>query len=264
MKAIVLAAGEGKRLRPLTDQNPKCMVKLFGKSILQWQIDTFRQCNINDISVVTGYRSESITIPNITYFKNEKFDTTNMLETLFCARDKLIGSVIVSYGDIIFEEKVLRKLIESNYDYSICVDKNWKYYWETRFENPLKDAESLSLDESGYIASIGQKVDDIDEIEGQYIGLMKFQNGGLEFLKNFYNESKRKSLIDGSNPLNPTIPFEKSFMTDLLQGLINSGCNLKSIIIENGWLELDTLRDFEIYEKMYADNTLHKFITLQK
>ena len=70
MKAIILAAGEGKRLRPLTNNTPKCMVNLFGKSLLQWQIETFRSCQIDDISVVTGYLNEMIKFENITYFEN--------------------------------------------------------------------------------------------------------------------------------------------------------------------------------------------------
>ena len=68
MKAIILAAGEGKRLRPLTNNTPKGLVNLFGKSLLQWQIETFRSCQIDDISVVRGYLSKMIKFENITYF----------------------------------------------------------------------------------------------------------------------------------------------------------------------------------------------------
>ena len=184
MKAIILAAGEGKRLRPLTNNTPKCLVNLFGKSLLQWQIETFRSCQIDDISVVTGYLNEMIKFENITYFENPNFKTTNMVETLFCAKEKLSDSVIVSYGDIIFEKNVLQKLIDSDDGLSVVIDKNWKKYWETRFDNPLNDAESLVLDD-GYISNIGQKVNSIDQIQGQYIGLMKFQ-------KNYQNDCKCK------------------------------------------------------------------------
>lgn len=261
LKAVILAAGEGKRLRPLTKNIPKCMVQLFGKSLLEWQIGAFQSCQINDISIVTGYCSHMINIPNMHYFKNSRFDTTNMVETLFCAKEKLTDSVIVSYGDIIFEKNVLQKLIDSTEDYSVVVDKNWAKYWKVRFENPLDDAESLVLDKNDYIINIGQKVQHRNEINGQYIGLMKFQGRGIEFLKNFYEKIKNEARL-GSNPLNPLLPLEKSFMTDLLQGLIDHGQKLKSIQIENGWLELDTLHDYQIYEKMYSDHTLDRFISL--
>jgi len=151
LNAIILAAGEGKRLRPLTENIPKCMIELFGKSLLQSQIDTFHKCNILDITVVTGYQSESIKFPDITYFKNENYYQTNMGETLFCAKEKLIDSVIISYGDIIFESNILQKLIDSKDDYSVIIDKNWEKYWRIRFDRPLNDAETLVLDNQNYI-----------------------------------------------------------------------------------------------------------------
>jgi len=256
LKIIILAAGEGKRLRPLTSERPKCLVDLFGKSILEWQFDAFKKYNITDISIVTGYRKEMITFPNITYFENPKYSTTNMVETLFCAKDKLQDSVIVSYGDIIFQHDVLEKLLDSEDDFSIVIDEEWEKYWNIRTSDPLTDVESLIV-ENGYIKNIGQKVSSLKKIQGQYIGLMKFQNDGLEFLKTFYQTAKNESFM--GNLLNPNLPFEKSYMTDLLQGLIDSGCNLKAVPIKNGWLELDSFSDYEIYNKKFMDNTISEF-----
>lgn len=258
MNAIILAAGEGSRLRPLTSDTPKCLVELFGKSLIDWQIETLKRCNISDISIVTGYRGEKINIPGVEVFKNENYENTNMVESLFCAVDKLYESTVVSYGDIIYEKSVLQKLIECKETVSVVVDRNWKTYWTARFENPLDDAESLEIDGDGNIKSIGRKVANIEEIAGQYLGLMKFQNGGIQLLKTFYHEAKAKAAL-GSNPLRQDLPFEKSFMTDLLQGLIDAGCKVRAIPVENGWLELDSLRDYEIYNKMSADRTLNKF-----
>ena len=261
MKAIILAAGEGKRLRPLTNNTPKCLVNLFGKSLLQWQIETFRSCQIDDISVVTGYRSKLVDLPGLKFFQNKKFETTNMVESLFCASQELNEQTIVSYGDIIFEKKVLDKLIQSKADFSVIVDKNWKRYWEIRFDNPLNDVESLKIDTDDNITSIGQKTQKINEIEGQYIGLMKFQNAGLEKIKKFYEKTKSQS-TNNSNPLNPLVSFQQSFMTDFLQGLINDGCKLKAVEIENGWLELDTINDHNKYTELYSKNKLSEFIDL--
>lgn len=261
MEAIILAAGEGKRLRPLTNNTPKCLVNLFGKSLLQQQIETFRSCKIDDISVVTGHLNQMINFENITYFQNPNFKTTNMVETLFCAKEKLTNSVIVSYGDIIFEKNVLQKLIDSNDDISVVIDKNWKKYWEMRFDNPLNDIESLILDD-GYISNIGQKVNSFDKIQGQYIGLMKFQNEGMSFLLDFYENAKKKSKDERVNILNSNLPFEKSYMTDLLQGLINAGCKIKAVPVNNGWLELDSYHDYEVYNKKYKDGTISDLISV--
>ena len=192
MKAIILAAGTGSRLNSLTKNNPKCLVSLFGKTILEWQLEVFQKCGISDITVVRGYKGEMINFKNLNYFDNPNFDSTNMVETLFCAKEKFNDSVIVSYGDIIFQSSVLKKLINSVYDTSIVIDNHWKVYWEKRFENPLDDAESLSIDEFNNISSIGQKITNIDEICGQYIGLMKFQGDAINGLLSIYDKLYKK------------------------------------------------------------------------
>lgn len=262
IKAIILAAGEGTRLRPLTSNRPKCMVEIFGKSLLEHQIECFRKCGINDITVVTGYLGDTISIPNVNYIQNNEYQKTNMVYSLFCGKKILADTVIVSYGDIIFEKNILEKLLKIQSDLSVVIDINWNEYWMKRFDNPIDDAESLRLDDDGYIKNIGQKVTNIDEIEGQYIGLMKFQNNAISVLKNFYHISKKQS-ESGSNPLNSKVSFENSYMTDLLQGLINHNHKLKAIEINGGWLELDTLHDFEIYKNLYKNNTLKKFLNLE-
>jgi choline kinase len=263
LKVIILAAGQGERLRPLTENIPKCMVNFLGKSILERQIDIFQNLGINDISVVAGYCADKVNLDNITKFENKNFMTTNMVESLFTAEEKLDDSVIVSYGDIIFEPSIIQSLIDSRHDISVVVDENWKDLWNVRFENPLDDAESLVLDKNELILELGQKVDSIDNIQGQFIGLMKFQNDGIIDIINFY---KKMKLIANSstNPLNPNLPFEKSFMTDFLQGLIQNNQKLNAIVIKNGWLEIDSLKDYNLYQKMYSDKRLNKLISFEE
>ena len=84
----------GKRMGPLTKDIPKGMVKLFGKSLLEMQIDIFKKCGIDDISIVSGYLAEKINFPSITYFKNENFSTTSGNESLYCAKQKLNDTII--------------------------------------------------------------------------------------------------------------------------------------------------------------------------
>ena len=263
LKVIILAAGQGERLRPLTKNLPKCMVNLFGKSILERQIDIFRNLGIDDISVVTGYCNDKINLDKIQKFENKNFMTTNMVESLFTAEEKLDDSVIVSYGDIIFEPSIIQSLINSRHNISVIIDKNWKDLWNVRFENPLDDAESLVLDKNELILELGQKIQNIDNIQGQFIGLMKFQNAGIINIIKFY---KKMKLIANSsiNPLNPNLPFEKSFMTDFLQGLIHNNQKLNAIIIKNGWLEIDSLKDYDLYKKMYSDKSLNKLISFEE
>lgn len=263
MKVIILAAGEGKRLRPLTLEKPKCLVKLLGKSILEWQLITLKEYGISDISVVRGYKKEKINFPKIKYYLNEKYDSTNMVETLFCAENELNESCIISYGDIIYQKNILKKLLEDKNDFSIIIDKEWEKYWRMRFEDPLEDAESLKLDSEGNIVEIGQKTNDVNDIQGQFIGLIKIQGKGLEITKSFYEKSKEEANRTGRNPLNDKLSFEKSYMTDFLQGLIKEQQKLKPVYIKNGWLEVDSMKDYELYEKMVKEKTISKLIQME-
>ena len=113
MKAIVLGAGQGTRLRPLTNNSPKCMVPIFGKPILAYQIAAFHLVGIRELNVVTGYKSEAIQFDCLEKHKNERFEHTNMVYSLFCAADIMDGhdDIIISYGDILFEPSVLQKLV---------------------------------------------------------------------------------------------------------------------------------------------------------
>ena len=261
MNVIILAAGSGERLRPLTNDKPKCLIELFGKSLLQRQIELYRSFGINDITIVSGYKSEQIDFPNTTIIQNENYETTNMLETLFCAKDKLLDSTIVSYGDIIFQKNVIELLINSNDEISLIIDKQWKRYWEKRFSNPLSDAESLII-ENGYIIELGQKVNSYEKICGQYIGLMKFQKSGISLVKEHYQNAKEQSK-NGYNILNDLIPFQKSYLTDFLNSLIKTKVKIKAVPITNGWLEVDTLSDLELYESLKRDGEIDLFFDEQ-
>jgi L-glutamine-phosphate cytidylyltransferase len=261
LKAIILAAGEGKRLRPLTENVPKCMVKLFGKSLLEYQIEVFKKCGIDDIIVIRGYKGQTINFEGINYYENKNFDSTNMIETLFCAKSEFTDSLIISYGDIIFEKRILDSIIKEETDMAVIIDKGWKEYWKLRFANPLDDAESLKINSNGYILDIGQKVSNISEIDGQYIGLMKFPKSTLKNIIDFYNDCANKSKIS-INPLNKLLPFEKSYMTDFIRGLINIGYKVKGIEIDNGWLELDTISDYNLYNNLFLKNNLKPFFKI--
>lgn len=255
MNAIILAAGKGERLRPLTDNKPKCLVTLFGKTILEWQIETFHNQGIYDITIVTGYKSDKINNPELKKIENKNFNSTNMVETLFCAQSELKESTVVSYGDILFNEKILNKLVNDENDFSVVVDDDWYNMWKLRFKNPLDDAESLRFDSNHFLQSIGQPVEKIEEIQSQYIGLMKFQNEGILKLKSVYKYAKEISEKE-PNPLNPKIIFEKSYMTDLLNYLIKTGSKIKAVKTNGGWLELDSMNDYELYQNIKSNNQI--------
>lgn len=90
---------------------------------------------------------------------------------------------------------------------------------------------------------------------------MKFQNNGVKNLKSFYDKSK-KSASTGKNPLNSELNFEKSYMTDLLQAMINDNFKIKAIPVQNSWLELDSYDDFKLYAQLYENKRLEEFFNI--
>lgn len=236
MKAIILAAGEGTRLRPYTLDRPKCLVEIDGISLLERQLAVLRSRGIDEIVIVGGYRAEMLDGKATRLRINPRYAETNMVTSLFCAEEELQHEVIVSYGDIVYAGETLDSLLISPAEIAITIDMQWESYWRARNEDPLADAETLRLGEDGRIVEIGQRPRSLDEIEGQYMGLMKFSGQGLKQLKIAY----RKALQEGT--LGPRA-VEKAYMTDLLQALIDSGCRVHAVPVSTPWVEADTVND---------------------
>lgn len=250
MRMIILAAGQGTRLRPLTDHCPKCMVELAGKPLLDWQIETARSAGCDEVIVVGGYRAEQLKRSGVKLVVNELFESTNMVHSLFCAEEFFGDEFVISYGDIVYEQEVFEAVAQDDAPISIAVDTGWQAYWESRFDDPLADAESLQIGSDGQITSIGQMVTDISEIEGQYIGLMAFRAEGVRQLRDAYTSAEQSE----SNPFGCPRPLAGLYMTDLLQGMVDRGDGLKPVSIDRGWYEIDSLSDLKVAESEWPSS----------
>ena len=130
MKAIILAAGQGTRLKKYTENLPKGMLTFMGKTLIERQIELYRKCGIEHIIIVRGFAADKIQYEGITYYTNEDYADTNMVESFMTAKPEFNDDVIVSYSDILFEEHMLRGMMKSAADFAVAVDDNWKIYWE--------------------------------------------------------------------------------------------------------------------------------------
>ena len=235
------------------------MVEVNGRSILDRQFDTMHECGIkdSDITVVAGYRSDVLrnkfADTEIDVIVNENFETTNMVCSLMCAR-KLMETqeeILISYGDIIYNGVVLKKILASDEAASVIVDDGWYSYWRERCENPLDDAETLMFDGEDYLTEIGQKTTDLSKVQSQYIGLMRFKNNGLQAMLDLAKEAEERTK-KGIGLWRTTRTYQKMYMTDLLQGMIDEGNKLKAVHIERGWFEIDDQEDLKVVESKLA------------
>jgi len=235
-KVILLVAGEGKRLRPYTLDRPKCMVEIDGISLLDRQLAVLKSEGLEDIVMIGGYKADMLKREGVKLKINPRYYETNMVWTLFSAEEELEGDVIISYGDIVYSREILQALLKSTADIAVTIDKKWEEYWRARNEDPLDDAETLKLREDGTIGEIGQKPKSLDEIEGQYMGLMKFSSKGIKQLKDIFHMA-----LECGELLSNSV--ENAYMTDLLQATINSGIDITAISVVGGWIEIDTVED---------------------
>jgi len=235
IRAIILAAGRGSRMKKSTSEIPKCLTKIKGKSLLERQINNFKKAGIDDISIVTGYKHELLKKYGLKEFNNKYWEETNMVSSLECAHSWLEKyPCIVSYSDIFYKKSAVELLKSDTNPISITFDPKWLSLWSKRFSEPLDDAETFKINQNFELLEISYKPTNLNQIHGQYMGLLKFQPiGWLEF----------KAVWNKVYKINKNIS-----MTEMLQKILIKG-NLKinCIKYDDEWGEVDLETDVLLY-----------------
>ncbi len=245
MRAIILAAGRGSRMNSLTSENPKCLLKIGGLSLLDRQLSALRDAGIKEIAIVTGYKNELLSNIGLIEFHNSRWAETNIVSSLICASNWLEkDSCVVSYSDIFYSKDAITTLIQSSSDIAITYDPNWQNLWEQRFDNPLSDAETFRLNNLSKIIEIGNKPKTINEIEGQYMGLLRFSPVGWA------------ELIRIASNLSP-YECDSIHMTGMLQKIVDAETiPVTAISYEGFWGEIDSPSDLILYSaKKYSQHS---------
>ena len=246
MKVIILAAGMSSRLRPLTSNKPKCMLKLSNETLIERQIKIFHSHNISDITIVTGYRSEVIDIPDVNYVKNKNYETTNINESLFCALEPSSSPILVTYSDIVFEQKIIQQMLEFTGGIGLAVNLNWKKCYQNRNMHPLSEAENV-LVENGKILQIRKNISKSLENQqiGEFLGIMMLSSEHVKILLERYSYLKKNHVGAFHN----SSSLSNAYITDMLQEIINCGVTVNPIFTEGKWCEIDTPEDLKNAEK---------------
>jgi len=239
-RAVILAAGRGSRMGGLTDARPKCLIELGGKTLLDWQIQALAQLGITEITLVTGYLEHLLRAAHHRTISNARWRDTNMVRSLMCAREILSSfPAIVSYADILYHPSALRALLATRSGIALAYDTMWEALWRERFANPLADAESFRA-QNGWVVDIGRKVASLDEVHGQYIGLLLFRPEGWSAAEGFL-AGLSASTVDRLD------------MTGMLRQMVAAGTRVAAVPIAGGWCELDSASDLALYERRLAE-----------
>ena len=241
-KCLIVAAGLGSRLKSHTANSPKCMLDFGGKTLLQRQLDSYKKNGIEDISLIRGYKKNKINYKGIRYFENNNYKENNILNSIFYGEEVIKGDIIISYSDILFEPFVVKRAMESDHDISVVVDIDWRDYYIGRKDHPLSEAENVIFNSNNEVIKIGKIESGKEEVHGEFIGMIKMNNKGCEIFKQNFHRVKK---LYWNKPFQRAKVFQKAYLSDMIQELVDIGVKVHCVIIERGWKEIDTVEDYK-------------------
>ncbi|MDA0823485.1 MAG: phosphoenolpyruvate mutase [Proteobacteria bacterium] len=238
-KAVILAAARGDDLGDLTAERPKAMIPVGGTPLLRRLVDKCKKRGIDDITVVAGYKAESIDVSGINKVINTEFASTGELASLACALETFTDDMVIMYGDLLFRSYILRDLIENDAPLTIVVDsageeeesltgaKDYAFCSEPDDRSMWGQAVNLQ-----HIASL-RLVNGDETACGRWIGMIRVKGSG------------RQWLVDALQTLQTSDNFAELGMPDLLNFMLESGREVRVWYIHGHWLDVNSLADLE-------------------
>lgn len=255
--AVILAAGDDGQLGALTQDRPKCMLDIKGRSILERQIEGLNASGIKDIAVVRGYEKESVDLPRLRFYDNDRFAETGELSSLLLAENELRGPVVCLYGDVLFDDSIVGRLLRAPGDVVLVVDRSWSDLRDSGIVPPrrrdlvVSEGQVASSDRfvpsasEASVRRIGQQLDPA-EANGEFIGILMLSARGAKLVSDLFHE------LAGSHtgPFHEAGSLARANLTDLLQELIDRGHPVGCVDVYKGWMEVNS---FEDYRRAWAE-----------
>ena len=242
IKAVILAADKGANFGSLTDEKPKCMISIHGKTILARQVETFNKCDIKDISVVVGYKKDAVDIPNLNYVENSHYVQRGILYSYYTIRDQIKGPCIISFGDVLFEPHILQGLIETDGHIVLAIDTSW---WQGKKSD--RDIDMVICKHPASDKYLSQRCTLIQDIgvhinraqaDGEWTGLLKLSTDGARLfiseMEQLFSEDEEK--------------FYSMDINDFIKQLVDAGLEVKSHYFRGHWLDIDSREDLSLVE----------------
>ena len=246
MKAIILVAGMGSRLKALTKDNPKCMVKVNGETLIERVLSQLDKCNLEEIILVLGYKKEVLKeyINNlkiktkVSYIDNDIYDKTNNIYSLYMAKEEMLkNDILLLESDLIFDDSILKNL---------TADSNKNMAVIASYE-PWMDGTCVKLDsENNIIDFVTSKKFDFNNTKDLYktVNIYKFSK---EFNKCYIKFLEAYLSSNGENQYYETV----------LETMINVLPNkLKGFVLNDNqkWYEIDDKQDLDIAESIFSSD----------
>jgi choline kinase len=259
-RAIVIAAGRGRRLGTHTDEVPKCMVDIGGRPILDWVWRALAASGVDELVVIRGYRGDVLEpfvrglVPQVAFVDNVAWQTNNVLLSLACARAYLDRPVYLTYSDIIFTPAVAAACAASPGELALVIDRRFRAIYDGRTEHPLDEAEVADLRLDGGVARVGKRALPAADAAGEFIGLCKLGARGATVVGDALDALARRYHGREGEPFQRAAAYRNAYLTDLWQELIDAGTRVEPVWIDGAWREIDTGQDLERARELVQSN----------
>jgi choline kinase len=250
-RAILIAAGRGKRLGPHTEDVPKCMVQVGARPILGWVWQAFRAAGIEELVVIRGYRGDVLEpfvralVPRVAFVDNTAWQTNNVLLSLACARAYLDRPCLISYSDILFTPAVAQAAAASGAEIALVIDREFRAIYHGRTQHPLDEGEVADLMPDGSVARVGKRALPPADAIGEFIGLTKLGERGVATVARALDGLALRYDGRDHEPFQRAASYRNAYLTDLWQDLIDRGIRLDPVLIAGSWREIDTEQDLD-------------------
>ncbi|HVU50540.1 MAG TPA: phosphocholine cytidylyltransferase family protein [Polyangia bacterium] len=248
-KAIIVAAGRGRRLGPETDAIPKCMVRVGGRPILHRQVEALQAAGADELVIVRGYLGDRIATPArppalpTRFVENPAWAENNILASLMYAAHEQAGGFLFSYSDIVFAREHARRAAEATGAVALVIDRRWRDAYEGRALHPVSEAELARVEDTAagpHVTRVGKKLVAAEDAVGEFIGLARFSPEGAAALADVWREALARGL---ETPFGAAATLRNAYLSDALNALAERGVPLVPVFVDGRWREIDTEED---------------------
>jgi choline kinase len=251
VKAIIIGAGRGARLKHLTEEIPKTLVPILGRPMLDSVLDALAAGGFQrkDVVFVCGYKNELIRAqyPDLTYVENRDWPNNNILLSLLHAREHMADGFVSTYADIVYRPSIVADLMRSTHDVTLACDTDWRRRYVGRSQHPETDAEKLRA-EGDRVVEISRHIAS-ERAAGEFIGVMRMTAAGASGFLDAFDAAKAR--FDGGL-FREGRTFQKAYLIDLLQHMIEGGSVMHRVDTPGGYMEIDTVEDASLAEAWWA------------
>jgi choline kinase len=210
--------------------------------MLDWILEALLDAGFarKDVVFICGYAEDVVRAryPEFTYVQNADWANNNILLSLLCARDYLSEGFLSTYADIVYDGQIAKQLVASHADIALGCDTAWRRRYIGRSQHPESDAEKLCADGTR-VLEISRTIAS-EAADGEFIGVMKLSSDGARVFTDAFDRAQRTY---GAGQFREGRSFQKAYLLDLLQEMLEAGASMHRENIHGGYMEIDTGQD---------------------